>query len=390
MSSSKKYAGISALALFAVVAGAGCSAEMGQATEGNPGQTSEAVCAPNQFFGSDTLKPLIAATVAGNPVYAGTGSGNGEKALHGLLTSSPTGNCLLSTSPGSSAASQLSAPMSRDLSPAAGGATGCTVASSGDDLKSFRIGVDGILAVTPSSNTGLADVSLTDLKEAFCTVAPSGLTCAQRASITVGTGGAGGTAVVDKFYRRDDASGTTDTLKTILGCAALCNDTAHVVVDDNFPRTAPCAAGDTDTQCIAKLTEANTGAGVGNFVLSYAGRSALTVSPAPTGLKVAGVGPSDANIRNFSYPLARFLYINYNDTMLNRSTVTVPSVSNATCKEKQFLCENVLGPATSGCSGCAFTDRRLTFEGNLSTYDFLSCSTTVTPFGCSTSGLVCP
>jgi phosphate transport system substrate-binding protein len=383
MSLSRKFVGISGLVLLAAVAGAGCSGEMGQATEGDPAQTSEAVCAPNQFFGSDTLKPLISATVAGNPVYAGTGSGNGEKALHGLLTSSPTGNCLLSTSPGSSAASQLSAPMSRDLSPAAGGATGCTVASSGDSLKSFRIGVDGILALTPTANSALTNVSLNDLRNAFC-LTPTPPAGACTSPLTVG-----GTTI-DKFYRRDDASGTTDTLKALLGCSALCNDSAHVVVDDNFPRTAPCAAGDTDTQCIAKLTQANTGAGSGNYVMSYAGRSALTVSPAPTGLSVSGVSPSDANIRNFSYPLSRFLYVNYNDTMLNDSTVSGPSLTNATCAEKKFLCENVLGPLTSGCSACAFVDRRSTFEGNLSAYDFLSCSTTVTPFGCNTAGLTCP
>lgn len=176
----------------------------------------------------------------------------------------------------------------------------------------------------------------------------------------------------------------------LLGCTALCNGPPHSIIDDNVGRTSPCAPGDTNTQCIAKLTQANTGASCGGFVLSYAGRSALTVASPPAALLVAGVSPSDTNIRNFTYPLSRYLYVNYNETKLNRTTVSVPSATNGTCKEKQFLCENVLGPTTSGCSGCAFTDRTLTFEGNLPTYDFISCSTTVTPFGCSTAGLVCP
>lgn len=351
---------VSVLVLGSGLTIAGCSA--GDAADSAASVTSEALGITGLVYGSDTLKPVVVSPYL-PLVYAGTGSGVGEACLRGSAPCAPN--------------KQLAAPMSRDI------AGSCSVG--GDDLKSFRIGLDGILALTPTTNSA-TNITTADLAKAFCAApTPPAANPACPSSITVGG------VTYDKFYRRDDLSGTTDTLKTLLGCTSLCNNASHTIIDAST-RPSPCLSTDSDTQCIAKLTQANTGAGSGNFVLSYAGLSALTVPVAnrPKPLDVNSVTPSDTTIRNRSYPLSRDLYVNYNET-----TLGAPAGTDATANEKKFLCENVLGPAfivgTDGCSTIpGLVDRRTTFENSLvSLGDFVKCDPS-NLLNCSTVGLKCP
>jgi ABC-type phosphate transport system substrate-binding protein len=281
--------------------------------------------------------------------------------------------------------------MSKDLSVTCNGGGGT------DALKSFPVARDAVLALTPTANTVPTNVTQADLAKAFCATGTGAGTCA--ASVVLGS------TTYTKFYRRDDASGTTDAFEKTLGagvCNSLCNDAAHVVISDTTPRTAPCAAGDSDTQCLAKYVQANQGATAGTFVLGYAGLSARTVTTPAKELTVAGQAPTTANIQSGVYPLSRNLYVNYNATMLGaRTTSTVPG-ANATLPEKKFLCENVLGPTfnngTFSCSSLTgLTDKRSAFKTSLlgTLGDFVDCNATgtVTPvFLCKTGAgnVFCP
>jgi len=360
-----------------VASGAFAVSACGDARDAREGveQVSESVCVGNWFYGSDTMKTLVTAALTAQGlgsslIYPGNGSGAGENGMRGT-------NSDCNGVPVGTVFRQLSAPMSRDLT------GGCTIAT-GDALQSMRVGLDGILALTANSNTE-TNISTADLAKAFCSApAPPAGTCAASLVINGRT--------YTRFYRRDNLSGTTDTLKAQLGCSALCPaDSAHIIVDDSY-RPSPCTAFDTDTQCIGVLTGSNAGATSGTFVLGYAGLGERLITTPARELTVNSVSPSDANIRNLSYPLSRFLYINYNKDMLGRSVSSIPSATNPTANEKKFLCENFLG--NDPFLGCAIgVDRTFAFESLLISNDFLPCNATTGPFDCLIPGaapLACP
>jgi phosphate transport system substrate-binding protein len=97
--------------------------------------------------------------------------------------------------------------------------------------------------------------------------------------------------------RRDDASGTTDAFKHFTGLKAF----------------GPCVKDVSSTENIADLTSRDASA------IGYSGKSAERFTdknePLNRALAIArtagapAVLPSEANVRDFSYPMARKLYV---------------------------------------------------------------------------------
>ena len=355
---------VSLLVVGASLAAAGCSAGVDPAEEMSD-QVSQAVCASGTFYGSDTLKPAVqTVSIAPTyPTYLGTGSGVGEQGLLGSGACGPN--------------QQVVAPMSRDL----GSSLSCKAGT--DDLKSKRVAIDGILVTTATTNAA-TDVTAAELGRLFCAggagAAPTPCSLPQTLA---------GGQQISRVYRRDDASGTTDTFLSILngavGCSSLCDDANHVIVTDtSHPTDCPSL---TATQCIGRLTRDNVGAG-GNFALGYAGLSALTINPDPKVLTVSSVDPvasSFANVRNFSYLFSRYVYANYNRSALHNGAFATSSTS-VQANEKAFLCEFVLGPSDPDCAG--HPDSRQVFENALVGADFLACDVTppLVPLNCNPNG----
>ncbi|HWL89383.1 MAG TPA: substrate-binding domain-containing protein [Polyangiaceae bacterium] len=295
------------------------NAQTGQTTEGLTGPTGTG------FFGSDTLFDAITAAVAASPAagsltYLGTGSGNGEKCLRGQPVSFNGATFCNGTQ------DQSIAPMSRNLNTCQAGEV------------SHRIALDAI-GLWSASGQNISDLSLQDVRNAFCGTDGSG----SAAACTVKTWGnlsngasstnPGNTIVK---YRRDDVSGTTDTFKTILtnnglACTAFCSDVQIVVDSSSGPKLStdgatsslqpPCTSTDSATDCIGRLTAASSN------VLAYAGLGA-TAKATPKALSVAGKTPTVPNIRalitapSTAYAFARFLFINENTTSVRSSAET--------------------------------------------------------------------
>ncbi|WP_394820727.1 substrate-binding domain-containing protein [Pendulispora albinea] len=335
---------------------AACGASSAVDENAQTGSAAEALTGPNGqgFFGSDTMRDAIVSAVAASPAagsltYLGTGSGNGEKCLRGK----PVGIYC------NGSKDQSITPMSRDLK-------GCEAGE-----KSHRVALDGI-GIWSSSGQSVTDISLANVRNAFCGTDGSGSTAACSVTNWSQIGGANATIVA---YRRDDASGTTDTFKSILGekgaaCNAFCGSVKVVVERASGPALStdpdgtsslqapngPCAPTDSATDCIGKLS-----AGSSN-VLAYAGLGAGTVSPAPKAIKVAGKEPSLANIRALvsdpanAYPFARFLYLNEN------------TANSRALAETKFF-KWAFGQAPYGSDATA-----LTFESKLTDAGFISCT----------------
>jgi phosphate transport system substrate-binding protein len=211
------------------------------------------------FSGSDTMGGLltdaiIAAGLDQSIGYTGGGSSVGEKALvNGEI--GITG-------------------MSREMKPEAA----AQLAAVGVVPVAHVVALDGISIFVHGSN-GVSGVDLPTLAKIF--------TCEFTSwSQVPGAGKAGAI----RAFRRNDESGTTDTFKSLVGIK-------------NF---GACVIVMSETADIAEKTSADTEA------IGYAGLSGKTVKNREVAVSRAGtayVQPTEATIRNATYPLARKLFI---------------------------------------------------------------------------------
>jgi phosphate transport system substrate-binding protein len=236
---------------------------------------------PAQFKGSDTLYGVITQAInvlgmSSELQYVGGGSGAGETGLR-------TGT-------------QGIAPMSRPLS------TAGLQDLQGQSVTPTQnvIGLDGVSVFVKRGET-LTQIDIPTLRAIYaCEITDW--------SKVSGSGKAGPIAV----YRRNDASGTTDTFKSLVGVTTF----------------GACAKVVESTIDIATITSTDASA------IGYAGLSAERAEnrALAIGTTAAGpfVAPSPATIRSFSYPLARRLYL------VSVTGARVPSL------DEQNLLENVL------------------------------------------------
>lgn len=209
--------------------------------------------------GSDTLSGFVSDVIVTSGledqvVYQGGGSGKGESAIIAGL--------------------QGIAPMSREMKPealAAAEAAGITITK-------HEIGLDGIGIFVNVANPQ-QDITLSAVVKIFtCEVTNWSQLGGMNAPIVA--------------YRRDDFSGTTDTLKSLTGikefgaCVKVLKETSDIAV--------------------ATATEANA--------VAYSGLSALRPDenraiPLSLTQESKSYLPTPANIRSFNYPLARRLFV---------------------------------------------------------------------------------
>jgi phosphate transport system substrate-binding protein len=149
--------------------------------------------------------------------------------------------------------------------------------AAGIQIVEHVIGLDGVGVFVNASNS-TASLTLDQLKKIY--------TC----EIT-NWSAVGGADEVITVYRRDDASGTTDTFKSLIGLSSF----------------GSCVKVLNETAAIAAVTASETTA------VGYSGLSAIRDGNREVALaKTADAQaftPSPANIRSFDYPLARRLYV---------------------------------------------------------------------------------
>ncbi|QRN94857.1 cell envelope biogenesis protein OmpA [Archangium violaceum] len=251
----------------------------------------------NKLFGSDTLKSaFIGANTAASAGLSiqGLGSGVGEGCMRAGSGTSCVGR------------QQAISPMSRDFKAGtcANGSASTGACCAGE--QSNVIALDAVNAWVSASNA-TTNLTKSNLKALFCGPAGDGLNCAATTWVK---------------YRRDDASGTTDTFKSLVGCTAFCPDVKVVVDGANAAlftdpaHPTPCSASDSATSCIGKIT-ASTDTTLSANAIGYAGDSAKQ-GTANKALSVDGIAPTAANVRKLisapatAYPLARKLFLNEN------------------------------------------------------------------------------
>lgn len=225
------------------------------------GTASIAAAQPAVLRGSDTLfgattDAINVAGLSGDLSYAGGGSGLGETGLRN--------------------GTQGIAPMSREIS-----------AAGQDDLLNQGvfpvqtvIGLDGVSVFVQAGAPGQIDIPT--IRGIY--------TCAITSWDSIP--GSGKTGQI-KAFRRDDVSGTTDVFKSLVGISTF----------------GSCVTVLASTSDIADVTSTDASA------IGYSGLSGsrpghnqeLSVGRTSAGPFVA---PNENTIRNFSYPLARRLYIN--------------------------------------------------------------------------------
>jgi phosphate transport system substrate-binding protein len=242
------------LAMFAMIAG---STLVTGATV-----TAQAADGPAQLRGSDTLFGAITDAVNQSGLqseiqYLGGGSGLGEAGLR--------------------AGTQGIAPMSRALSSAAIQ----DLENQGVTPVQNVIGLDGVAVFVKRSDETVTQIDIPTLRGIFtCTIT-------DWANVP-GSGLVGPIAV----YRRNDDSGTTDTFKSLVGISAF----------------GACATPLATTADIAATTSTDAAA------IAYAGLSAERPENKPLAIARTAEGPfvspGVTTIRDFSYPLARRLYVN--------------------------------------------------------------------------------
>lgn len=222
--------------------------------------SSSAFAAPFTFKGSDTLAGLMtdaiqAAGLAEEIQYVGGGSGKGEEAIV--------------------AGQQGIAPMSREMKKDA--VSKATAA--GIEVVAHPIALDGIGVFVNRANL-VGKLSLPTIKAIF--------TC-QITDWSKINGSMKSGAI--EVFRRDDASGTTDTFKSIVGVKEF----------------GSCVQVMKETTDIANETAINPNA------VGYAGLSATREGNRPVTIsKDDSSGaylPTVHNIRKKLYPLARTLYV---------------------------------------------------------------------------------
>lgn len=212
------------------------------------------------FSGSDTLAgvltdALISSGLDQQMQYVGGGSGNGEK---GLLTGD-----------------QNLAPMSREIKPEAL----TQLAAQGMQVVPHVLALDGLSLFVKSTNS-LAALDLPTVVRIYScefTKWEQLPNSNQRGQI--------------KVYRRNDASGTTDAFKHFTG----------------LKKFGDCVIAVNETADISDVTSRD------QYAIGYAGLSGKVENN--RSLAIAGkagaqaVLPTTATIRDFSYPMARRLYV---------------------------------------------------------------------------------
>jgi phosphate transport system substrate-binding protein len=243
------------------------------------GLSSQALADAKAIEGSDTLYGLLSdailgAGLEGELTYAGGGSGNGEKALV--------------------EGRQGIAPMSRAMKDDAI----AKAKAKGIDVVPHKIALDGVGVFVNKSNP-LEKIDMNSLRSIF--------SC--RAGNWEDIPGSTKKGPI-KVFRRNDASGTTDTFKSLVKIDAF----------------GSCVTVLPETADISAITSKDSEA------LAYSGLSAGTDKN--KALSVAADAsatwylPTIANIRTFNYPLSRFLYV------YEAKGALVPSVAEAALLEK--------------------------------------------------------
>lgn len=223
--------------------------------------STQAYAASKQLLqGSDTMAGLLsdAITAAGMDQsigYVGGGSGNGETAIvHG---------------------EQGITAMSRAAKPEAVAA----LKAKGINLDTHVVALDGVGIFVHNSNA-FAGLTLEQVRNIF--------TCAYTDWSQVKSAKATGAI---RAFRRDDHSGTTDTVKNLVGIKAF----------------GACVTVVNDTNEIADRTSSDLNA------IGYAGLSAKRATNLPIAIAKtdadAFVQPTVTTVRNSTYPLSRKLYI---------------------------------------------------------------------------------
>lgn len=212
------------------------------------------------FSGSDTLAgvmtdALIASGLDQQMQYIGGGSGNGEK---GLLTGD-----------------QNLAPMSREIKPEALS----QLAAQGMQVTPHVLALDGLSLFVKSSNT-LTSLDLPTVVRIY--------SCEFTKWEQLPNSGLRGQI---KVYRRNDASGTTDAFKHFTG----------------LKKFGDCVIAVNETADISDVTSRDL------YAIGYSGLSGKVENN--RALAIAGkvgasaVLPTTSTIRNFTYPMARKLYV---------------------------------------------------------------------------------
>ena len=220
--------------------------------------TGVAAAAPIALQGSDTLAPVMTdAIIAGgldaSVSYIGGGSGKAEAAIL--------------------AKTQGLGPMSRDMNDAAKG----QATAAGINIKSHVIGLDAVSLFVNGNNTQ-AGLDLDTVRRIYA------------CEITSWSQIGGGDADI-VVYARNSASGTTDTFKSLVKIKEF---GACVKV---LPETADIAA--------KTSSEANA-IGFSGLSARRPGNRILPLSATAGGQMFE---PTPANVRSFSYPLSRRLYV---------------------------------------------------------------------------------
>jgi hypothetical protein len=372
--------------------------------------------APYTFVGSDTLtqvinKSIIDGGFSSSLVYSNTGSGAAENAL---LATIPT---------------QRIAPMSRNFKASVLTAHPGWVPS----LQNI-IGLDGAIVIEKSNGGGGYSPcsSVTATLMAPAAVAAAGLTnapysvvpgstanvedtviglilggegglgttaaCSSKSRLDAidwlaGTGFNGTISTIDHFYRRDDRSGTADSMKEKYRVQRFCSGRAPGLVsgldnnmanDDADPIRRYCQAGsDTDpnyrrtpctlnwptggdcslTPTVAGCTQGLTVAlsqndpgqdditlsiaqrirrDTANQTLGFAGRTGA--SPYTPGINnvainINGISPNNFNIRSSAYLAARRLFVNYGDRVVGYGRTparTADDIAQETAEEALY------------------------------------------------------
>src|SRR5262249_3309328 len=144
---------------------------------------------------------------------------------------------------------------------------------------------------------------------------------------------------IDHFYRRDDNSGTTDTMKEKLGIGNFCNGNARGPLNTNDPDGDPirraCVSGPSfsPTPCtngtlglVVALSQADPNSSdvtvsIGKRValdpngqtVGYAGRESAFTVPGATKVNIHTIVPSIPNVRVGLYDLSRRLFLQKGD-----------------------------------------------------------------------------
>jgi hypothetical protein len=360
--------------------------------------------APYAFVGSDTLTEVTRDSIAqcesagglctaGSLTYTNTGSGAAETAL---LASPPT---------------QRIAPMSRNFK-----ASVLTAHNNWNPQQQNIIGLDAAVIVQKSAASGYSKCP--NLAAALDTAAPGKAQVDTLIGLVLsGKGGVGDTAAcshpdrlaavdtlaacfggvsfIDHFYRRDDRSGTADTMKERFRLQRFCSGRAPGLVagldnnmanDDADPIRRSCVAANTDnaktpctlnwpstTSCSDTPSVAGCTQGLtvplsqndpglpdittsiarrvrldsNNQTVGFAGREASrqTGNAAPN---INSISPNNFNVRASAYIASRRLFVNWSDIPVGTGRSggrTADDIANDTAQQNLYtwITDPVLG-----------------------------------------------